>query len=326
MPLSLPLRKLGPAGPLVSAIGLGCWQFSQGRGFFGNVWKNLSDDEVTAIVDVSLKGGVTWFDTAESYGSGRSEQALAAALKKLGKSPGDVVIATKWMPFFRTAPSILKTIDTRLTNLGGYGIDLHQIHHPVSFSSTASQMRAMARLAEKGLIRHIGVSNFSARNMLAAKRALIDRNLALASNQVHYSLLNRKIEANGVLAAARDNGITIIAYSPLEQGLLTGKFHDDPDLIRRSGGLRRHRSGFKPKGLARNRPVVDAVRSIAARRGATPAQVALAWLLQFHGDTVVAIPGATSVEQARDNAGAMSLTLTADELDRLDRASAIFKK
>jgi aryl-alcohol dehydrogenase-like predicted oxidoreductase len=325
MASSVPLRKLGLSGPLISTIGLGCWQFSQGKGFFGNAWGTLSDEEVAEIVRVSLEDGITWFDTAEAYGGGQSERALSAALKKLGKAPGDVVIATKWMPAFRTARSLSKTIDVRLKNLGGFGIDLYQIHHPISFSSTSSQMRAMARLVESGKVRHIGVSNFSAKNMLAARLALASYGLSLVSNQVHYSLLNRKIETNGVLAAAKDHGITIIAYSPLEQGLLTGKFHDDPELIRRSPGFRKHRAGFKTKGLARSRPVIDAVREVSAGRGATPAQIALAWLVQAHGDTVVAIPGATKAAQARDNAAAMTVTLTRDDLDRLNSVSAVFK-
>lgn len=323
---SLSYRKLGSSDLRVSPIGLGCWQFSKGQGLSGKFWPNLPDEEIEDIVRVSLEGGINWFDTAEAYGSGQSERALAAALKKFGKTSADVIIATKWMPLFRTAKSILKTIDRRAANLEGFRIDLYQIHQPFSFSSAKAQMKAMARLVEEQKIRHIGVSNFSAKKMLAAHKALSEFGLGVASNQVHYNLLNRKIETNGVLDAAKDHGISIIAYSPLEQGILSGKFHDDPASIRRLTGLRKYRTGFKPKGLEKSRPVIEALRGIAEKHKASPARVALNWLIHVHGDTVVAIPGATKAGQARDNVEAMSFNLTADEMDSLDRASALFKK
>jgi aryl-alcohol dehydrogenase-like predicted oxidoreductase len=323
---SLSYRKLGSSDLRVSPIGLGCWQFSKGQGMSGKFWPNLADEEIEDIVRVSLEGGINWFDTAEAYGSGQSERALAAALKKFGKTSTDVIIATKWMPLFRTAKSILKTIDRRAANLEGFRIDLYQIHHPISISSAKAQMKAMARLVEEQKIRHIGVSNFSAKKMLAAHKALSEFGLGVASNQVHYSLLNRKIETNGVLDAAKDHGISIIAYSPLEQGILSGKFHDDSASIRRLTGPRKYRTGFKPKGLEKSRPVIEALRGISEKHRASPAQVALNWLIHVHGDTVVAIPGATKAGQARDNVEAMSFKLTADEMDSLDRASALFKK
>ena len=323
---SLAPRKLGSSDLRVSPIGLGCWQFSKGRGLSGKFWPNLPDEEIEDIVRVSLEGGINWFDTAESYGSGESERALAAALKKLGKTPTDAIIATKWMPLFRTAKSILKTIDRRVANLEGFRIDLYQIHHPVSFSSVRAQMKAMAQLVDEQKIRYIGVSNFSAKKMLAAHKALSEFGLAVVSNQVHYSLLNRKIETNGVLDAARDYGISIIAYSPLDQGILSGKFHEDPASIRRRTGLRKYRASFKPKGLEKSQPVIEVLRRIAENHGLSPAQVALNWLIHVHGDTVLAIPGATKASQARDNVEAMSFKLTADEMDSLDRVSSPFKK
>jgi len=320
------LRKLGSSDLQVSPIGLGCWQFSRGRGMSGKFWPNLPDEEIENIVRVSLEGGINWFDTAEFYGLGQSERALAAALKRLGKIPDDVIIATKWWPAFRTAKSILKTIGRRTDCLGGFPIALYQIHQPYSFSSAKAQMKAMARLVEMKKIRHIGVSNFSANKMASAHKALSEFGLSLVSNQVHYSLLHREIETNGVLEAAKERGISIIAYSPLEQGILSGRFHMEAASIRRLRGLRKYRSPFKPKGLEKSRPVVEALRGIAEKYKASPAQVALNWLIHFQGDLVVAIPGATKVGQALDNVGAMKFKLTADELDHLDRVSASFKK
>jgi aryl-alcohol dehydrogenase-like predicted oxidoreductase len=326
MTSSLPQRKLGTSDLRISPLGLGCWQFSQGRGLFGGFWANVPGAEIEAIVRASIEGGINWFDTAESYGGGQSEKALSAALKKAGMNPGGTIIATKWMPLLRTARSIGKTIGRRLDSLGGFSIDLYQIHQPIALASVRSQMAAMANLVKDGRIRHIGVSNFSAKRMLRADEALKGFGLRVVSNQVHYSLLNRKIETNGILDAAKERGITIIAYSPLEQGILTGRFHERPDLIRSLPAMRRMMGGLRPARMAKSRPVIEALREIAPRYKATPAQVALNWLIHFHGDIVVAIPGATKVGQARDNAEALTFALTRDELDHLDRVSAFAKK
>jgi aryl-alcohol dehydrogenase-like predicted oxidoreductase len=236
-----------------------------------------------------------------------------------------VVVATKWLPLLRTARSIGRTIGERRSRLAPFGIDLHQVHQPIAFSTTARQMERMADLVAAGEIRAVGVSNFSAQRMRLAHRALAARGLPLASNQVRYSLLDRRIERNGVLEAARELGVTIIAYSPLAQGILTGKFHRDPDLIRRRSGPRKLMPAFRRRGLERSRPVVAALETIAAAHGATPGQVALAWLLAQRGESVVAIPGATSVAQAQENARAASLDLGDAEVMRLDVLSRPFR-
>lgn len=320
------LRHLGKSDLMVSSIGLGCWQFSKGRGFDGKYWTILDDKEIRNIVSVSLEGGVNWFDTAESYGRGESEKALSRALKILGKSSEDVVIATKWMPLFKTAKSIIKTIDKRLENLNNYRIDLHQVHHPWSFSTAKAEMRAMAQLVESQKIRYVGVSNFSAKKIKIAQNELSRYGLNLVSNQVKYNLLDRKIETNGILDTAKELGISIIAYSPLAQGLLTGKFHEDPNLIRKRSGPRKHMRAFKPKGLEKSRIVINALKELAEKYHVTPSQVALNWLINFHGNTVVAIPGATKIDQAKDNTGSMKFKLIKEELDYLDKVSSPFKR
>ncbi len=315
------LRALGGSDLRVSPIGLGCWQFSAGKGLIGGYWAALTQDRVEAIVRTSLQGGVTWFDTAEAYGGGASEEALSTALRSLGKSPGDVAVATKWQPFLRSAAGIGRTIEKRLRCLGGFPIDLHQIHSPTSLSSVDREMEAMAALVRGGKIRSVGVSNYPAGMMRRAHRALAARGLPLVSNQIRYSLLHRRAERNGVMAAAKELGITVIAYSPLAQGILTGRLHDDPDLIQARPGPRKRMPAFQRKGLERTRPLVDALGEIGRAHGATTAQVALNWLLAFHGETVVAIPGASRPEQMEENLGALSLTLTARELARLDELS-----
>jgi len=257
-----PLRRIGASDLMVSPIGLGCWQFSRSKGWAGKYWTMMSDDEIREIVKVSIEGGINWFDTAEIYGNGESERALARTLRALGKTSDDVIIATKWWPAFRIAKSITKTIDDRIAALNNFRIDLYQIHQPFSFSTTRAQMRAMAKLVQEGKIRYVGVSNFSAKRMRIAHEELSKFGIDLISNQVDYSLLKRKIETNGTLDAAKELGISIIAYSPLAQGLLSGKFHDDPQLIQ-SRPFRKFMPAFKPKGLEKSRPVINALKELA---------------------------------------------------------------
>ena len=319
------MRNLGRTDIRITPVGLGCWQFSQGRGF-NRYWQVLPEAEIDGIVEASLAGGINWFDTAEAYGNGDSERELARALGKLGRPPGSVVIATKWRPVLRRASNLAKTIDTRLACLAPYPIDLYQIHNPASFSSTAAQMKAMAELVRERKTKTVGVSNFGAERMIKAHRFLAGEGLPLVSNQVHYSLLKRKIEANGVLDAARELGITIISYSPLDQGVLTGRFHESPTARGALSGVRKWRGFYRDRFLEKSRPVIEALRDVAARHAATPAQVALNWLFSAHGETVVVIPGATKTAQAAANAASMGFVLTGDEIDHLDRVSRPFRK
>jgi len=316
------LRPLGKSGIRITPIGLGAWQFSKGQSFNRFFWKSLSEETQNAIVQAALDGGINWFDTAEAYGFGRSERGLSHALQAAGRSDGDVVIATKWMPFGRTAASIGKTIDKRQENLAPFHIDLHQVHNPSSFSQPEDEMDAMADLVLAGRIRAVGVSNFSAGQMLRAHSRIQAHGLPLASNQVKYSLLDRQIEGNGILEAARALGITIIAYSPLEWGVLTGKFHDNPGLVKRLPLVRRVSVG---RMLEKSEPVIRLLKEIAAAHGVKPSQVALNWLVNFSGQTVVAIPGASKPHHAREAAGAMGFTLSDEELARLDEATRPFK-
>jgi aryl-alcohol dehydrogenase-like predicted oxidoreductase len=322
--VSIVKRRLGRSDLWITPVGLGCWQFSQGRGW-NKYWPVLPEAEIEAIVAASLDGGINWFDTAEAYGNGASEEQLSRVLQKAGKRPGEEIVATKWMPVFRTAGNIARTIDKRLECLAPFAIDLYQIHNPASFSPTAKTVRAMAALVKAKKIRFVGVSNFGAARMREAHRILAEEGLPLVSNQVHYSLLHRKIETNGVLETARELGITIIAYSPLEQGVLTGRYHDDPGQVRAIAGMRKFRGFYRKKALEKSRAVIEGLKVTAARHAASPSQVALNWLYSFSGETVVVIPGATKRTQAESNAAAMRLTLTASELSDLDSAARMFR-
>jgi aryl-alcohol dehydrogenase-like predicted oxidoreductase len=176
-------------------------------------------------------------------------------------------------------------------------------------------MDEMAKLVKAGKIRSVGVSNFNPDQMRRAHRRLQEYGLPLAVNQVRYSLLDRSIEKNGVLETAGELGVTIIAYTPLESGLLTGKYHKNPDLLKQKSFFWRARLR---RGIDKSRKLVSALEEIAARYNVTAAQAALNWVISVHGDRIVTIPGVTRVSQAQESAGAMKFTLSGDEMARLD--------
>jgi aryl-alcohol dehydrogenase-like predicted oxidoreductase len=307
-------RPLGQTGMQITPIGLGVMQFSGGSGIFGMVFPDLSQDEMNAIIKAALDGGINWFDTAEMYGRGNSERGLATALKTLSKQDDEVIVGTKWFPIFRTANNIHRTIDDRLRYLNGYTIDLYMVHQPWGFSSPEAEMNSMADLVENGKIRSVGVSNFSADQMKRAHDALAKRGLPLAVNQVQYSLLYRKIETNGILDTAKELGITIVAWSPLARGILSGRYHNDPDIYNQLPFARKMMMRDKIKDSS---PIIEALNEISQKYDATAAQVALNWLVNFHGETVVAIPGASKVHQAEESAGVMKFKLSDEEMAQL---------
>ena len=315
-------RQLGKTDIEVTPIGLGVMQFAGGKGLFGLAFPNLSQNEKFVIIRTALDGGINWFDTAEMYGFGRSEEGLATGLKAARMQNGDVIIETKWLPFLRFARNIPKTIDNRLRYLDGYNIDIYLIHQPVSFSSPEAEMDAMAGLVEAGKIRSAGISNFNAERMRRAHAELQKRGLPLAVNQMEYSLVNRKIETDGVLETAKELGITVVAYTPLGYGLLTGKYHRNPALLKQAAFFRRR---MLTRMLEPTRPLVKALEEIGQKYDATPGQVALNWVIHNQGESVVAIPGATKAEHAKESAGAMKFKLKNDELTRLDELSKEFK-
>ena len=312
-------RPLGGTNIHVTPIGLGMMEFAGGGGLMGFAFPVIDQQEKNATVQAGLDGGVNWFDTAELYGAGVSETSLSTALKAAGKKDQDVIIATKWWPLFRTANNIPRTIDERIRYLDGYTIGLYQVHQPFSFSTPEAEMDAMAELVKARKIRSVGVSNFNAEQMRRAHRQLQKHGLPLASNQVRYSLLDRRIEKNGVLETAKELDITIIAYTPLESGLLSGKYHKEPALLEKKSRIWRT---MLQRGLEKSRSLVAALEEIAARYNVTAAQVALNWVINSQGETVVTIPGVTKVSQAQESAGAMKFMLTREEIAQLSKVSA----
>jgi len=315
---SISMRTLGKTDIQITPIGLGMMEFAGGGGLVGAAFPVITQQEKNATVQAALDGGINWFDTAELYGKGVSEASLAAALKAAGKTDQEVVVATKWLPIFRTAGNIPRTIQDRIRFLDGYSISLYMIHQPYSLSSPEAEMDAMADLVEAGKIRSVGVSNFKPARMRRAYQELKKRGLPLAVNQVQYSLLDRSIETNGILETAKELGVTIIAYTPLASGLLTGKYHKNPELLKKKSFIWRARL---QRGVEKSRPLVTVMEEIAAKYNATPAQVALNWVINFQGEIVVTIPGATKVHQAQESAAAMKFRLSDDEMARLDELS-----
>lgn len=318
------MRKLGNTDISISALGLGTWQFSNGGNFVGGFWDALAPAVMRDIVAAAVASGINWFDTAQMYGNGTSERNLTTALRAANLAPGSVVVASKWWPILKTADNLRNTIGDRLACLQGYPLDLHQVHQPFSVSSVEKQMHAMADLLDAGKIRSAGVSNFSAKAMAKADEVLRSRGHSLASNQVRYNLMARHIERNGILQEAKARGITIIAWSPLEQGMLTGRFHRDPAKIEQLPWMRRGSVQFQQSRLRKSLPLIEALEQMAATHQASTTQVALAWLIHSHGETVVAIPGASSVAQVQQNAGALTLVLSDAERNRLDELSSGF--
>jgi aryl-alcohol dehydrogenase-like predicted oxidoreductase len=237
--------------------------------------------EPGAVDQAALPGGVNWFDTARGYGHGEPERALTASLRAVGVRLGEVLILTKWLPVGRRSAGIARTIGDRIGALQGYPVDPYQIHQPWGLSSVQCEMREMPQLLRAAKIWSIGVSDFSARQM---SRAAAARRVELAADQGQINLLNRNVEGHGVLDTARKRGVTLMAYPPLQAGILTGRFRDDP-VLRRAPLLRGSLFG-RSYDLDRSRPLVRELGRIADAYGVSRAQVGRNWLINCYGAPV----------------------------------------
>ncbi|MEL6222075.1 MAG: aldo/keto reductase [Cyanobacteria bacterium J06627_8] len=308
--------QLGPSGPTVSSLGIGTWAW--GDSLFWSYGKDYSDDQLQAAFHTAIDSGITLFDTAEVYGLGESERLIGRFLKQTQQP---VAIATKYfpLPWRFTADAISSALKASLDRLQVDKVALYQVHWPFDlFLGQDGLMNALADEVMQGRIETIGVSNYSADQMKKAHEALAKRGIPLAVNQVQYSLLARKIESNGVLEASRELDVTILAYSPLAQGLLTGKYSLESG--ERPTGARSIDPRFSRRGLEKLAPVLDALQAIAHAHARTPAQVALNWLIAQ--GNVIPIPGAKNARQAEQNAGALGWSLTLEECDRLSAVTA----
>lgn len=314
------LRPLGKSELLLSPIGLGAWQFSGSKGIISQFWSPLTEKDAQEIIHMTLSGGINWIDTAEAYGNGVSEQVLSHSLQNIGeheKLP-NIYIADKWWPLGRRASSITQSISLRRSYLGDRVIDLYQIHHPTSISTIKSQMHEMVKLVKSKDIRYVGVSNFTAKQMRKAHRFLKEEGINLVSNQVRYNLFDRSIEKNGIMETAKELNVSVIAYSPLHQGLLTGKFHENPALLNSLFWIRKLQYSLTTKTLQQTKPLIELLSLIGKRYNRTAGQVALNWLIHAHGGTVFAIPGASRLHHVQENIDTMSFCISSDEIQLLN--------
>ena len=294
----------------ISRIGLGAWQFGSAEWGYG---RDYAEQEANAIVRRALELGVTLFDTAEIYGFGRSERILGAAI---GEDRDSVFLATKLFPLLPVAPVVEQRAVASANRLGTRRLDLYQVHQPNPVVRDGTIMRGMRALQRVGLVGEVGVSNYSLDRWRAAEQALGSRVL---SNQVRFSLVDRSPEQY-LLPFAESTGHLVIAYSPLAQGLLSGKYDRDH---RPANRLRASSPAFLPENLDRVGDLIATLREVADAHAATPAQIALAWVI--HHPAVVAIPGASSVGQLESNVAAADIDLTEDEYQALHAAAVRFR-
>jgi len=302
---------LGTSNLRVAPLGIGAWAWGD-KLMWGYGKGDYTDADLRTAFDVTVAAGVNFFDTAEFYGFGRSETLLGQFIRDSGKK---VVVATKFMPApYRLGKGALRNaLQHSLKRLGMAQVDLYQMHFPLPPVAIETWMEALADAVEAGLTRTVGVSNYSPVQMGRAYNALNRRNVRLTSNQVHYSLLHRAPELDGTLQVCRDLKVTLIAYSPLEMGLLTGKYTPETP----PPGVRRRQ--YNRTYLEKIQPLIAVMRNFGeAHDGKTPAQVALNWAIC---KGTLPIPGAKNARQAAANAGALGWRLTETEVATLDEAS-----
>lgn len=308
--MNSPLIPLGKSDLHVSPLGLGTWEW--GDRLIWSYGRTHSLSDIKEVFQYSLEAGVTFFDTAETYGSGLSERILGELIPEAGEP---LVVATKFMPFpWRLgARSMLKALKASLERLQLPAVDLYQVHWPLSPVSIEGWAAALADLVECGLVKAVGVSNYNESQMRRTYTTLARRGIPLASNQVEYSLLKRDVEGNDLLQTCRELGIALIAYSPLAKGALTGKYSPE----RPMSGLRNR---FYPRAyLQEIQSLIRLMREVGLdHQGKTPAQVALNWCIC---KGAIPIPGAKNLSQAMENSGALGWSLSESEVLLLDKAS-----
>ena len=296
-------------------LGIGTW--SWGDRLFWGYGSDYGERDVERAFEAAVANGATFFDTAEVYGLGESERLIGRFLKQ---SDRPVQIATKYfpLPWRFNSQAVADALSNSLKRLQVEQVSLYQVHMPFSFfMGQDTLMEALASEVERGRILSVGVSNYSATQMQQAHDLLARYNVPLAVNQVRYSLLTRKIEQNGILELARKLGITILAYSPLDQGLLTGKYTpDNTEIVR---GARKLDPKFSASGLSKIEPVISKLKQLGEKYQKSPVQIALNWLMVR--ENVIPIPGAKNPRQAAENAGAIGWELSKEDAEQLSLLS-----
>lgn len=312
------VMNLGNSQLQVSTIGVGVWAWGDQYWGYGKDYGKQQAQEAYAEL---LPSGLTFLDTAEVYGLGVSEQLTGEFVKAAGQE-SQMQVATKFapLPWRLSAGSVEDALRASLTRLGAQKVSLYMIHWPGIFNTTDAYVEGLMQIHQKGLADAVGVSNFNVQRIKSTSAALKARGIPLASNQVQYSLLYRAPETSGVMEACREAGVTLVAYSPLAQGLLTGKYV--PGGEARPGGPRS--AVFTEDKLRSVQPLLGLMREIgAARGGKTPGQIALNWTMC---KGALPIPGVKNAKQAKEVAGALGWRLTLEEVSALDKASAPLAK
>ncbi|WP_405447217.1 aldo/keto reductase [Streptomyces erythrochromogenes] len=315
---TLERAELGKGGPVVAVQGLGCMGMSE---FYGDT------DEAAAreTLEAALAAGVTLFDTADVYGRGRNEEFLAPFV---AAHRDDITLATKFAiernddPAFRGIRNdrayVRAAVEGSLRRLGVEVIDLYYMHRRDPAVPLTESVGAMAELVREGKVRHLGLSEVTGAELREACAVH-----PIAALQSEWSLFSRDVERSAVAAAA-ELSVAFVPYSPLGRGFLTGAFADASAELSQDD-FRRHQPRFTGDNAKANAALLAPVREIAAQRGASPAQIALAWVQQraaVHGLTVVPIPGTRRAQRLRENVAATRITLTPAELALLEPIAA----
>lgn len=292
-------------------MGLGTWAWGDSATWGMNTYdRSYNFETIREAYARSVAAGVTLLDTAEMYGAGESERIIGRLLQEDPENRDRVIVATKFIPFpwrIDVKRALMRSLRASLERLQLPFVHLYQIHGPISLRSHEAMADALAEAHQAGLTKAVGVSNYSEREMRAIHKALAERGIALATNQIEYSLLRRAPEQNGLIRACQELGVVVLAYSPLGQGRLTGKYdrqHPPPG--------KRNFSAYRMEEIE---PLLEQLRQLGARYGKTPAQVALNWLMCKR---TLPIPGAKNGRQAEQNAGALGWRLSADDVQALD--------
>jgi aryl-alcohol dehydrogenase-like predicted oxidoreductase len=295
----------------IAPLGLGTWAWGDRDVWgMGGYDADLTEDRIAEAWTATLDAGVALIDTAEVYGRGESERIIGRLLAARPADRSRVVLATKFMPMphkLNVTSALRSSLLASIERLGVERVDLYQIHGPVSLRSKGAIAEALAAVVDEGLTRAVGVSNYSAREVEKVHAALAGHGVPLASNQVEHSLLRRRPETGDLAATCDRLGVRILAYSPIGQGRLTGKYSAaSPPPGRRT---------FSTHPMEQVDAVVAVLRDVGDAHDRAPAQVALRWLVEKGS---IPIPGAKNADQAAQNAGALGWSLGADDLARLD--------
>jgi aryl-alcohol dehydrogenase-like predicted oxidoreductase len=294
------------------ALGVGTWAWGDTKTWgMGTYDEATTTDTIREAWNASIDAGATFFDTAEVYGDGESERIIGGLLAGDPERAAKVQMATKFMPMphkLNVSGALLSSLRASLERLGLERVDLYQIHGPISLRGHAAIAEALAGAHQQGLVRAVGVSNYSVRETRSIDAQLRKRGLRLASNQIEFSLLRRSPETSGLLAACAELGVVPLAYSPIGQGRLTGKYSaSNPPPGNRN---------FSAHPMEKVDEVVAELRRIGeANGGRTPSQVALNWII---AKGAVPIPGAKNREQAEQNAGALGWMMSEEHVAALD--------